>query len=1219
MMSNDIHQQKSSFRLLRVISIDSYSLGGEVILKVDGGAILTGENGAGKTSLIRLIPVFFGELPRRISVGTQSFADFYLARTTSYIIFEYERRGVVCQAVVYAGHGDEAYVYRFIRAPYRLELFTEADGKAIITGDSLPTHLKKLGVDCSRALAHDSYRAIIQGRSHSGREAAIYREYVADYAFTVPGSRLDHIDRIVSGMFRRQAEFKDFLRMVVSYISDKEDPIAVSGDRNKIAVWPKQYAAYQAVMRLAPRMDEVNQRDAEILACDGQLSVLHAKLLSLITYAHKQAEQSWRLHDESQKALEVQSNKHAAESEALSREEVAARIEASQYEERVATLDGRQAEYEKDELEHKAHLVGELPMMQEKHQAARERREILVGDQARIDQEYSALKLTETSALNDRTVAALQDKEVVQKKFDVQIAELSASHEARKESLHLEHQGFIDSAQEIADKLRDEAVRLEQAARNPTADPLLMEAWQRKQEAVDNKRRAGDAPKKRLERAVDAQKIARAAYERQDAVVRELVQQVDKLGGQIERLNAQANPPPGSLLSFLRAERPDWPLDIARVINEDLLSRTDLAPEAVENGVSALYGVSIDLSRIDGPLFSDELRLRDEIRAIEALQGRVRDESKIQEGALKKAHDILKDTEREVLDAQAAVTAAEAELQTAVAEERASRGQMQQSTRDNQKKSQEAAALARGRERDALRKRDDAREARSAAEKRLSELFASERQKIDHERTKELQSITARITADRQKVDEHLRRLDNERNQALSQQGIDVDTLKKIDDEIETLARNIGNAKAWRVRVDEWKAWLSGEWSSRSKLTRQAQEYRDKESKAKERLKAKTESWIKHSNAEGKRIAELERAAKAATETAETCTRRIEQYDLANYPPDQVIQSQPYDLSWSQDSLLMQVTKSVNDKRLATSRLKVRVDEIKNAFRAGAGTPTEDFFQSTAEAVDPNNDNPAGWIAPLRDWYGHRHEEYLRPLLVEARKFGEMIIGFQRDVERFSQRIRTFNAAMQKALDETIVFARISQVSIHFASTIAEKKYWQPINAFIANHESWIRGISHDLPPASFANDLDQLLEHWDIREGIRAERLSLIDASGSVVENGVEKKFRDSSTLGDLSSNGLSYLILIVIFVAFLRMIRGDANVRVTYAVDELGDLDRKNIGILVDMLRRNGIDLVSACPDTDLVVLQQFPNRYRVTRDSSGPYLVEMDLDDIWEASNV
>lgn len=1219
MTNTDNQKQKPAFRLLRVVSIDSYCPGGEIILKVDGGAILTGENGAGKTSLIRLIPVFFGELPRRISVGTQTFADFYLARTTSYIIYEYERRGVVCQAVVYAGHGDEAYVYRFIRAPYRLNLFTETDGKTIIPGDSLPTHLKKLGVDCSRALAHDSYRAIIQGRSHAGREASAHRAYVADYAFTTPGNRLDHIDRIVSGMFRRQAEFKDFLRMVVSYISDKEDAIAVTGDRGKIAVWPKQYAAYQSVMRLAPRMEEVNRLGAEISAYGSQLGVMHAKMLTLINHATKQAKQSLDLHEEVKQNIGKQGERHTSEVEALAQKEATARFEAGQHEERVAALDGKKAEYATTGIEQKAQLVSKLPALNAKHAEAQNRRLIVVGEKQKIDQKYEALKLAEIRALNDRTETALREKESARERCDTQIAELEIRRDDQLKSLGSEHQARIDAAEKLANQLRDEAVRYEQAVKHPTADPLLTEAWQRKQEAFDKARRTIEVPKKRHERAVDVQKVERNAYDRQDEVVRRIERRIDELGSQVERLQQQADPDPASLLSFLRTERPDWPLDVAKVIDEDLLLRADLAPEVIENVVSALYGVSLDLSRIDTPLVAYESRLRDEIKAVENQQAHARDEAKIQEVKLKKAHDALKSANEEVLAAQASITAAEAGIQSAEAEERASRSATQQSLRENQRKAEEAAAAARDKERDALRKLKDAREAYTAAEKRLNEEFGKERQKIEQSRKGELQVIDTRTEDDKRQVAEHLKQLDEERNRALSDEGIDVATLKSIEDEIEALTSSISDAKSWERPVAEWQAWLAGEWPSRDRLAQQAKEFRVKEVNAQEKLKAKNEAWIKFSSAENKRIAELERAAKAATETAETCTRRIEQSSLSEYPPNQEILSQPYDLSWTLESLAAQLAKCQSDKRAASSRLKIRIDEIKNAFRGGAGTPTEDYFQSTAEAVDPNNDNPEGWVVPLRDWYDRRHEEYLRPLLVEARKFGELVIGFQRDVEKFTRRIRSFNTAMQKALDDTIVFARIAQVNINFSSTISDKKYWQPINAFINNHESWIRGISPDLPPPSFATDLDQLLEHWDIREGIRAERLSLIDASGSVVENGVQKRFRDSSTLADLSSTGLSYLILIVIFVAFLRMIRGDADVCVTYAVDELGDLDRKNIGILVDMLRGNGIDLVSACPDTDLVVLQQFPNRYQVTRDSTGPNLVEIDMDEIWEASNV
>jgi hypothetical protein len=102
-----------------------------------------------------------------------------------------------------------------------------------------------------------------------------------------------------------------------------------------------------------------------------------------------------------------------------------------------------------------------------------------------------------------------------------------------------------------------------------------------------------------------------------------------------------------------------------------------------------------------------------------------------------------------------------------------------------------------------------------------------------------------------------------------------------------------------------------------------------------------------------------------------------------------------------------------------------------------------------------------------------------------------------------------------------------------------------------------------------------------------------------------------NAKDLETLSSNGLSYLILCTIFVAFIRKIRGDAKVQITWAVDELLDLDIRNIGTLLKMLQKNGIVLVSACPDADMDVLLHFKKRYKVMRNDNIPEVAEPEID--------
>ena len=54
---------EADFRLLRLILIDSYARGKTVEVDVGGHVAITGENASGKTTLLRLFPLFFGEAP----------------------------------------------------------------------------------------------------------------------------------------------------------------------------------------------------------------------------------------------------------------------------------------------------------------------------------------------------------------------------------------------------------------------------------------------------------------------------------------------------------------------------------------------------------------------------------------------------------------------------------------------------------------------------------------------------------------------------------------------------------------------------------------------------------------------------------------------------------------------------------------------------------------------------------------------------------------------------------------------------------------------------------------------------------------------------------------------------------------------------------------------------------------------------------------------------
>jgi hypothetical protein len=150
--------------LHRIILIDTH-LPGVVELKLNGHTNICGTNASGKTTLQRLIPVFYGEYPSRVVPATRdSFEKWYLPRESSFIIYEYERfEEDLCQ-VVLASNGNGVN-YRYIGKPFDMDdyLYKNKSGEhASVTMNELARSLKRSNVLVTNLLNTKEFRAILQ-------------------------------------------------------------------------------------------------------------------------------------------------------------------------------------------------------------------------------------------------------------------------------------------------------------------------------------------------------------------------------------------------------------------------------------------------------------------------------------------------------------------------------------------------------------------------------------------------------------------------------------------------------------------------------------------------------------------------------------------------------------------------------------------------------------------------------------------------------------------------------------------------------------------------------------------------------------------------------------------------------------------------------------------------------------------------------------------------
>lgn len=1199
---------EADFRLLRLILLDSYSPGGEAIIDLSDGAILTGDNGTGKTSLLSLIPIFYGENPGQCTSGSSSFADFYLPHSTSYVIFEYERRNIPCMSILYSA-GEAGFNYRFIRSAYDLSLFTEdGDGANLISAKDLKVRLKTVGIPHSPVLVISEYRNIIQGRVAGGKSSAENRALVADYSFTASGSRLVHIEKIVSGMFTRKANFDEFLRVIVDYISDDGNAhISITGAREHYAEWPAQFAAYNEVMQHTDLMKEVEGIDAKLNANGHELSCLHGKLLALRQHYASQQQQLREEQTQLAGIREKEQSKFNTSLQELHEGESKADADASEAEGRVKSIDAKAKQYDDDAIIQKAELVDSISQMRGNLQSLNTRKDALLGESSKIEQKYLSMGI----AVQNEHLARVQqfniDMEKIRGQFEPLFDKNRAELREADRLLQVTAETGLNAIRNEHHQAISQEAHWSSIVANPPADPIAVEVLEKKHTEMEALREEMRVTQGRRP-ALEARKTQSGReYAEQELVLNGLHRHAENIEANHQRLLTHLNPDKDSLLHFLRTNKPDWPTDIAKVIREDVLTMNGLSP-SIDGAAGSLYGVSLELSRLDSTLCADEAALQVQIASSrdeqEKLQKDIGEAKKLLEQCNKRrkaADDTLS-----LHDAETAkLLAREVTLKI---EEAAAKQAVDASKKKSRQDAERSLATAQESVKACNQKIKEANASLTTARQMCAKKHEDIEQSLKQKQADNLKSVQLAIKQANEAKDQQLARLAEEKLNALSEKGIDTVMLKKIDSEIEVQDGNIRTAQGWVKRVTEWRFWCDNELTKRSEWDEKAKVYRSSHQVLKSKKETLSRQWATRQNEIQTKMADIETKLTDIDRNQGLIENKAAQ--LTDYPADRDVMIQPLDTSWTVGHLFSQANSLFTEHKTLRGELISRIRKIKASFSNVRGSPTEQYFSTTRAVVDTDDSNPSAWVKPLHDWFSREHEACRTNLLLQARSYGSLISEFHNKLTQFHKEVGRFNSDIQKALNQTNVFRCISSITIHFDSSLEKLKYWDDVKKFNAIHQAWVSS-GREMPTAEFAEGLKRLVSHWEVREGIRAERRKLINIRGDVVENGNPKTFHTTADLEKLSSNGLSYLILCTIFVAFIRKIRGDANVQITWAVDELLDLDSRNIHDLLNMLQANGIRLFSACPEANLDILVQFAKLYRVQRSANRPEIVEFVID--------
>lgn len=1187
-----VDSQSELFCLKRLILIDSYRKGAKVEIKLDGHTSLNGTNAAGKTSLLRLIPLFYGESPHKMVRGggvTQSFVSHYLPHSTSSIIFEYNRRGQMCMVVMHASKSGESVYYRFIDQPFDVARLVDENGELVDVSD-LNRHITKRNEFCSEQItALTDYRAIIQNTVRKKE----HRGLAGRFAFVGAGSRLAHIEKIVTGMFSREISFHDIKRVIVSCIMEDNQSIRLVSNKSEMESWLKEYRAYQAVMSHASRMKVLGESALRHEEASRQLRGVHTEFLLLLR------QQEFGIHeadllmsdlDSQISLLTDETNKALRE---INKEIGLANSRVESIADRIDGLESRRDQYAFEKIEDLARLVDQIPEMDTSASAMKERETALLGESGALATRYGDMRNARTARFHDleRNQNALKDP-------------IRAEEEAERNRLTLQSKTEWAGI-EVAYEKQEQALLTERDGINGRLG-ALGEAFRSPQPALKYVE-ARDTAQAALTKAMEVHSQALQAYEAAERDCAQEIREFDNIDGRVQalqthevqekvkrdRLLSLASAAPGTLLHFLRENRPAWVNNIARVVPEELLLREDLDPSITKG--EDLYGVSLDLSAIDAPRAADEEILCGQIKEIDRAITRIQDELKAKNAELAAQSDRLTNANEKTaalklswIQAESHQSACRTALETA---QRELDADQKEAARNAQRELTEQKRI--------LAKKDEALALLKAGrtEKRQAhEFHLTSALKTAADTAREaIGLIDDTIRQARTECEKDLSSLSNELEQALKTAGVDTASLERLRDDMANLDARLIEARKGIAKVGGWRNWVKDEWSryealklDLSNAQMEAKRLAGNETRVKAEREAQNKVLVSKLDAAKDRKAQFVRMQDFAKSRCER---------LGEWPADMTeVESRPGP-NRSQDALDAEMDRALQKIKVEKGKARQDVDVLLRAMYEHPNTTTYDFYEQKRLAIGPDqaNGSPFVWVKPMQEWFDTAHVDARRLLLNQCRLFSQGIHDFHDRLEKFKRHVTTFSNDLGTKMNDSIRFRSINGIAVRLTTSFDSIDVWDKIRKLDEEYSAWAG--SNDLPPEPFAAAVTAVNNGLQGRHSVEVKPEDLIEIELDIDETGQPiKTVKDEVQLKSVSSNGLSYIIMCVVFVGLINKIRGNEPVSLAWSLDELRDLDSGNVQLLLELLTKNKINLVSAFPDPDPEILSMFEHRYTI-----------------------
>lgn len=1203
-----------------------------------GAVMAVGDNGVGKTSFLRLIPLFYGAQPRSILRGSghTSMIRHVLPEPTSAVVYEYERGSEDDRRCVVM-HADpnpqvDAPVFYIVSAGYEERFFLDGAGE-LVPREAFKAHVEALGIKVTERLDLANYRGVILKSVARTRESQAFRRLAEEHSLA-PGP-LHGLDQIAASMGPEAISFKSLQAVVVDRISQEiahggETRSALKKNVRDVDKWLESQKHLSEVIARQPDAQALKAQAGELEKLDHQLRELARAARDLL--ARRKEDKRLVTQRIEMTQQEAQSTKDALEQQAGAFRDQAtgAKTDADVAAAEVQATENRLADFTRRGAESWAAKLAQEGKL-------------------RSDKLAKSTQLAEQEAAAEGVVATFQNRRT-------SVTNALAAEESRIQAERLTHEQATaaslkqlheQESQALADlkpsprlelipgELTDANAaigRLGEQVKNPACTPATAKDLVSTGKALGEARGQAKTRRRDLQAAQAKERATQVvrdkavgAYERHDDLHRTAQ---DQLRLAQERLA----PNPNSLLAYLRKHRSPEMALTARVISPDLLERTDLAPaaalaQALDNTRLDVGVVSLDAGALPDPSWLDA--------------GEAQAQAARAQLALNAATDGRDKAAAAVTAANAALDAAQAECAQVQAASDASDGEVDRLDSDlaqlqaraeaeRIESAAKATALlaAETQRRDALA--EEEKQLREHFQRQGNELrkhYAGLRRTAEVARDQQTEALDGQLATARAKATEESQRIDQEEAGELAAAGVDAQALQRLRKEIADLSKELEVIERNRELVASWNEFRARDLPALPAKRQHALACAQALESALAKVKAADKELDGHIQQARQLLADLDAEAAAFTRDCQTLELLLE-VELQNIPAPTITTLVQ---TWQAEQLAVEVRSTV--KNLASQARKV--DEgyqtLRKTMLAGNNGPLQDWLDRTEAEIAPLLEGVPTHTAHMRRareitrWYDEQagnvvnaHNADLHGMLDSAASY----VGF---LEQFDRRVKRVNTDLHNALQQVTAFPSFSNLDVHIRSSVEELTYIDALRKMKELSELRMSSLrtrlarNTELPSRDVVSLIRRFRDLLAAEGGIQSDLEALIRLECSLTLDGKNLRISNEDEFRKHASNGNTGMIVGMFLMGFASVVRKQAGapVRMTWIVDEAGRFDISNVEAFLTTLDKNNIDVISARPDADPASLDLYDSAVRFGL--NGRIHTMATQADTWEALDV